>query len=120
MERTLGVTCVISQSVGDIPPPSHRVASAVDPKCHAAFHAPIMMTVLDWTPVRPGIGAAARATMNGYTARTLLVKKNLCTGRRRVLPSCYIHTWCTTVLACTPQDLHCATISISYDVDMST
>ncbi len=54
-------------------------------------HAPIMMTVLDWTPVSPGIGAAARATMNGYTASTLLVKKNLRTGRNRVLPSYYPH-----------------------------
>ena len=40
-------------------------------------NAPIMMTVFDWTPVRPGIGAAARATMNGYAANTLLVKKYL-------------------------------------------
>ena len=47
--------------------------------------APIMMTVLDWTPVRPGIGAAARATMNGYAASTLLEKKYLRAEQQHVL-----------------------------------
>ncbi len=44
-----------------------------------------MITVLDWTPVRPAIGAAALATMNGYTASTLLEKKYLQTERRHCL-----------------------------------
>ncbi len=40
-----------------------------------------MMTALLCTPFRPGMGCGERATMNGYAASTLLVKKNLALPR---------------------------------------